>query len=122
MQAWLAKLSARHEPVVTALRTVVRSVAPDAHEMVYHGALGYGPSDVGFDRILHIAVFSTYINLGFCYGGYLQDPEGFLIGTGKRTRHVKIRSPQECANPTRAGLLEEAWADGLQRVARRHGK
>ncbi len=122
VQSWLAKLSAQHEPAVTALRMLVRSVAPDAHEIVYHDALGYGPSDAGFGRILYIAVFSTYINLGFFYGGYLQDSEGLLIGTGKRMRHIKIRSPQECANPTLTRLLEDAWADGLQHVARQHGK
>src|SRR5262249_56947096 len=43
VRAWLAKVPASQEPVVTALRTLVRTVVPDAHEIVYHDALGYGP-------------------------------------------------------------------------------
>jgi hypothetical protein len=121
VEAWLAKLSTQNEPVVTALRTLVRSVVPNAHEIVYHDALGYGPSDSGFDRILYVAAFGTHVNLGFFYGGLVQDTEGLLLGSGKRMRHIKIRSPQECTNPALSRLLDQAWAVGLQCVAQRHG-
>jgi len=56
------------------------------------------------------------VNLGFFYGGFVPDPEGLLIGSGKRMRHLKIRSVQETENPAIASLLVQAWADGLQRV------
>lgn len=82
VQAWLAKLPTQHQPVIAALRALVRSVAPDAHEIVSHDALGYGPSASGFDRILYVAVFATYVNLGFFYGGTLEDPERLLVGGG----------------------------------------
>ena len=122
VRAWLAKLPSQHEPVVTALRALVFSAAPDAHEIVYHDNLVYGPSDSGYDPILYIAVFRAHVNLGFFYGGFVQDPEGLLIGSGKRMRHVKIRSPQECARPAVTRLLERAWPVGVRCIAKRRGK
>lgn len=119
VQMWLDKLPAQQKPLVMALRTLIGAIAPDAHEVVYHDALRYGPTDAGFDQTLYIAAFSAHINLGFFYGGFVPDPEQLLIGAGKRMRHVKIRSPQECANPALAQLLEQAWRDGLHRAAQR---
>lgn len=42
-------------------------MAPEAHEIIYHDALGYGPTDSGFDRIFYITVFAAYVNLGFFF-------------------------------------------------------
>jgi hypothetical protein len=119
VQAWLEKLPAQHEPVVMALRTLIGAIAPDARETVYHGALCYSPADAGFDPSVYVAAFGAHVNLGFYYGGSLRDPEGLLLGTGKRMRHIKIRSLQECTKPALAHLLEQAWTDGLHRVAQR---
>ena len=120
LRTWLEKLPAQYEPVVMALRTLIGTTAPDAHEIVYHDTLCYSPTEADFDPIVFIAVFSAHINLGLFYGGFLHDPEGLLLGTGKRMRHVTIRSLQECANPALARLLEQAWMDGPHRVAQRH--
>jgi hypothetical protein len=122
VRAWLAQLPTQHEPVVAALGTLLDAVAPDAHEVFCHGAPGYGPSESCMDRIFYIAAFSSYVNLGFFYGGSLHDPEGLLVGSGKRMRHIKLRSPQECANPALRRLVEQAWVDGVQRVAERRGQ
>lgn len=120
VRAWLENLPTEKKPTVEALRRLIGSIAPEAHEIVYHDALGYGPTDSGFDRILYIMVFETYLNLGFFFGGFLLDPEGLLVGSGKRMRHIKIRSLQQCENPAISSLLAQAWADGLQRVEQLH--
>ena len=120
VRAWLENLPAEKKPTVEALRRLIGSVAPSAHEILYHDALGYGPTDSGFDRIFYITVFETYLNLGFFFGGFLPDPEGLLVGSGKRMRHIKIRSLHECENPAITSLLAQAWADGLQRVEQLH--
>lgn len=120
VRAWLENLPTKKKPTVEALRRLIGSIAPEAHEIIYHDALGYGPTDSGFDRILYIMVFETYLNLGFFFGGFLLDPEGLLVGSGKRMRHIKIRSLQQCENLAIASLLAQAWADGLQRVEQLH--
>lgn len=122
VRAWLAKVPSEHAPVVAAVRALVCSVAPDAHEFVYHDALNYGPSGTDFDPILYIAVFRAHVNLGFFYGGFTSDPDGLLTGSGKRMRHVRLTTPEDCANSALRRLLAEAWAVGLQRVAQRRGK
>src|SRR6266699_6111833 len=113
---WLNKLPADKKLVVNNLRQLIGSIAPEAHEIIYHDALGYGPTDSGFDRILYITVFEKHLNLGFFFGGFVPDPEGLLVGSGKRMRHLKLGSLQECENPAITNLLAQAWADGLQRV------
>ena len=120
VQAWLETFPVEKKPTINNLRRLISSVAPEAHESIYHGALGYGPTDAGFDRILYITVFETHINLGFFYGGFLPDPERLLIGSGKRMRHIKIRSLQESENPALTSLLAQAWDDGLRRVEQLH--
>jgi hypothetical protein len=50
----------------------------------------------------------------------LPDPEGLLVGSGKRMRHLTIRSVQESENPAITKLLAQAWADGLKRVEHLH--
>lgn len=120
VQVWLKNLLPEKKSLIEALRRLMGSVAPEAHEIIYHGALGYGPTDSGFDRIVYIAVFELHVNLGFFYGGFLPDPEGLLVGSGKRMRHVKLRSLQETENPAIASLLAQAWIDGLQRVEQLH--
>src|SRR5690349_5389114 len=120
VRAWLEKLSVEKKPTVMTLRRQIESVAPQAHEIIYHDALGYGPTDSGFDRILYVTVFEKHLNLGFFFGGFLPDPEGMLVGSGKRMRHLKLRSLQESETPAITRLLAQAWADGLKRVEQLH--
>jgi hypothetical protein len=120
VQVWLENLPTGKKPIIEALRRLIGSVAPEAHEIIYHDALGYGPTDSGFDRIVYITVFEKHVNVGFFFGGFLSDPEGLLVGSGKRMRHIKIRSLQETENPAITSLLAQAWSDGLQRVEQLH--
>jgi hypothetical protein len=120
VQVWLENLPTEKKPIIEALRRLIGSVAPEAHEIIYHDALGYGPTDSGFDRIVYITVFEKHVNVGFFFGGFLSDPEGLLVGSGKRMRHIKIRSLQETENPAITSLLAQAWSDGLQRVEQLH--
>jgi len=115
VRAWLENLPAEKQPIIEALRSLIASVAPEAHESISHDALWYGPPDSGYP-IFYITVFKAHANLGFFYGGFVPDPERLLVGRGKRMRHLKIRAVQEAENPAITRLLAQAWADGLQRV------
>lgn len=122
VRMWLANLLAQHEPVVAALHALAGSVAPAAHEMVYHGALGYGPSDSGYDRVLYVAVFASHVDLGFEYGASLNDPARLVAGSGARMRHVTIRLAEDCAHPALRPLVGQAWANGLRSAAQRRSR
>jgi hypothetical protein len=108
--------------ILEELRALVQAQLPDAHEVFYHGALGYGPTESYADRILYISAQKSDANLGFFYGAHLADPRHLLEGTGQRMRHVKIRTAPLPPH-TRSGLsqlVQEAWLDGVESVAQLH--
>jgi hypothetical protein len=119
---WLRRRPADDGEIIAALRGMICEVAADAHEIVYHDALGYGPTDSGFDRILYISVFKDHVNLGLFYGAGLHDPQALLAGSGKQMRHVKIRPGAPLPRAAIRQLLEEAWPAGLVRVQDRHAR
>jgi hypothetical protein len=119
VQDWLARLSPDGAVVVGTLRRLIAEAAPGAHEIVYHDALGYGPTVKGFDRVFYISAFKDHINLGFFYGAGLDDPDALLAGEGKQMRHIKIRSSESMPNAAIGQLLDAGWPAGLARVRER---
>lgn len=119
---WLERLDGRTAPIVAALRQLVDDDVAEVHELVYHGALGYGTSGSGFDRILYVAPQPTRVNLGFFFGGSLDDPEHLLQGTGKRMRHIKITSVEATRTRALRALVGQALADGPAQVAKLHDR
>lgn len=106
--------------ILDEIRRTVRDTLPDATEIFYHGALGYGPTASGFDRILYVMPQNGYANLGFFFGTDVPDPTGLLEGTGKRMRHVKIRSVLAAQNPALVPMVRAAWQRGGVGVAQSH--
>jgi hypothetical protein len=95
---------------------------PEAHEMIYHGAIGYSVTQSPFDRICYIAPQKNYVNLGFFFAAHLLDPQHLLVGEGKRMRHIKVRSIEDACNPALEQLLKEAWKDAPNSIATLHKK
>lgn len=85
------------------LRALVLEEMAPCFENIYDAysaaAIGYGSSDRLQDGVLHIAVYSKHVNLGFNHGATLADPKGILQGNGKRIRHVTIKTPEDLARP-----------------------
>ncbi len=106
--------------ILAELRRVVRDTLPNATEIFYHGALGYGATASGFDRILYVMPQNGYANLGFFFGTDVPDPSGLLEGTGKRMRHIKIRSVLAAQNPALVPMVRAAWKRGGVGVAQSH--
>jgi len=100
--------------IARTLRKIVFSDFPEAIETVRlgDGAATYGPGPKkGSESHVYIMPKETYINLGFFHATNLSDPEKLLEGTGKKMRHVKIRSLQESKNPALGALIAEALAE-----------
>ncbi len=95
-------------------RLLILSVMPGAIEQVDP------PSKIiayGFDRtyaglVCAIAPFTAHVNLMFSRGAALPDPAGLLDGSGKRARHVKLKTLADVDHPGVRALLETAvaWA------------
>lgn len=58
------------------------------------GVIGYGVHQYGYNGwgMLALAAHTNWVTLMFMKGVDLHDSEGLLEGTGKKMRHVKLRS------------------------------
>ncbi|MGZ3714051.1 MAG: DUF1801 domain-containing protein [Ktedonobacterales bacterium] len=106
--------------ILAEIRRMVCDSLPEATEILYHGALGYSLTVSAFDLILYVAPQNGYANLGFYHGVGVPDPLGLLEGSGKRMRHIKIKSVLAAQNPTLIPLVQEAWKHGIVAVAQLH--
>ena len=115
--AELATLLEPHTPAVrevfASARALARSVMPDATEQVDLPdrllAFGFGPPGGVRARGLAVALIphSAHVNVQLADGADLPDPAGIVEGTGKRIRHVKLRSLDDVTRPALRALLEE---------------
>ena len=100
------------QKLALGLRALVLEEMAPCHENIYDAysavAIGYGPSDRVSEGIFHIAVYAKGVNLGFNDGATMDDPLGILDGTGKRIRHIKIRTPDDLARPEIRDYLRRA--------------
>ena len=110
VEEYLSNLPPDLQAITQELCTVARQNMPNAHEFIYHDAVGYSVSKSPFDRICYIAPQKGYVNFGFFFGADLPDPEHLMVGEGKRLRHVKIRS------------VEDAKIRLSKNSSQRHGK
>jgi hypothetical protein len=92
--------------IALKLRQLVLAALPEATEQVDRPArmLAYGRDATYQGLVCVIMPQKGYVNLGFARGASLPDPDGLLEGTGKRARHVKVRS------------LAQAEAAGIRRL------
>jgi hypothetical protein len=103
-QTWDAVL-AEHDPaVVEAARAVERLVVESLPGAVTqfdpgNGLLAIGTSLKMRDLLFAIIPHAAYVNLQLADGVDLPNPEGLIEGTGKRIRHVKVRSAEAAASP-----------------------
>ena len=89
------------------VRALIASVTPDADEYLKRGwkVIWYGFGPKMPDQFAVVMPTRNHVGLGFAYGSDLPDPKRKLEGTGKRMRHVKLRTAAEAADPAIAALL-----------------
>ena len=89
------------------VRALIASVTPDADEYLKAGwkVIWYGFGPKMPDQFAVVMPTRNHVGLGFAYGRDLPDPKGKLEGTGKRMRHVKLRSVADASDPAIAALL-----------------
>ena len=106
----LEKQPAEVRELIQQLRAFIREVMPQVSEKVHMGwgTILYGAGGNMRDLIVALAPHRAYVNLEFGDGVELPDPARRLQGTGKRLRHVKIRSIGDVRHPDVRRLLEAA--------------
>jgi hypothetical protein len=67
---------------------VMRNCGDDVRELLHDGHPAACVADAAF---AYVNAFKAHVNVGFFRGAELSDPNGLLDGTGKCTRHVKLR-------------------------------
>jgi hypothetical protein len=98
--------------LIRQVREFVLEAYPTALEQVDMPSriIAYGKDRTYRDMVCAIAPQRKYVNLMFARGTELTDAEKILEGTGKRARHVKIRSDADINRPAVRDLLREAVA------------
>ena len=121
LEADVDRLLAEHTPEIQAieraLRATVRAAFPDAVEQVDFGnkLIAFGRSMKMRGLLFAIIAHKSHVNLQLADGADLADPERLIEGTGKRIRHVKIRSVEAASAPAVIAIIE------AQRAARPGG-
>lgn len=85
-----------------ALRAAVKAAMPDVVEQVDfgNGLLAFGRSVAMRDLLFAIIPHKSHVNLQLADGADLPNPDGSIEGTGKRIRHVKVRSVEAASSPS----------------------
>jgi hypothetical protein len=112
LEADVDRLLAEHpeniKAIEQALRRVIRAELPDADERVDFGnkLIAFGFSMRMRDLLFAIIAHKEHVNLQLADGAVLSDPIGLVEGTGKRIRHVKIRSVEAAESAPVRALIE----------------
>src|SRR3954469_10909830 len=98
LEADVDRLLSEHSPelqaIERALRATIRREVPDAVEQVDFGnkLIAFGRSMKMRGLLFAIIAHASWVNLQLADGVDLPDPNGIIEGSGKRIRHIKVRS------------------------------
>ena len=92
----------------------MRDVGDDVLEQVHDGYPTASVADVPF---AYVNVFTAHLNVGFFTGAFLDDPQGLLLGTGKRMRHVKVSPVKRVNHDALIALIACAYVDIKRQIA-----
>jgi hypothetical protein len=104
LEADVDKLLGEHSPelqaIERALRATIRREFPDAVEQVDFGnkLIAFGRSMKMRGLLFAIIAHTTWVNLQLADGAELPDPDGVIEGTGKRIRHITVRSVEAASS------------------------
>lgn len=101
---FVEKLGDWRGEVVSELRSLIKSAAPEATESIKWGQPVYeaaGP-------FAYINAFKRHVNFGFWRGAELLDPKGMFKGTGSRMRHIELKSLADLDRPILEAMVRTA--------------
>jgi len=91
------------------LRQLIIDIFPEVIEVPWPkqriAGYGVGPKKMS-EHFCYIGIQNNRVNLGFFYGADLSGQEGLLEGTGKKLRHVKVKSMEQAEHASVRELIE----------------
>lgn len=111
---FLAPYPASTQELARGLRQKLVALLPPCIEIIWDATNTVGPS-YGFteknaDHFIHLPAYTKYVNIGFTLGAFLNDPEGRLVGSGARIRHIKLTRTEDLDDPYLHDLVRQAVA------------
>ncbi len=93
------------QQTIARLVGMVRAAVPAHDEVVVHG----GPQFcIRGEPFCYVVGYARHVNLGFCEGTSLDDPDGLLKGRGKQMRHVKLSPSRDFPGEKLARLVSQS--------------
>jgi hypothetical protein len=111
-ETWDGILADHRPDVVQAARAIQTVIVEELPEVVVRfdrgdGLLAFGTSGGMRDLLFALIPHASWLNLQLADGATLPDPDGLVEGTGKRIRHVKLRSAEAAMQPAVRTLVRE---------------
>ena len=106
----LASHSADIQAAARELEAVIRAALPEivVHYDPGNGLLAFGRSMAMRDLLFAIIPHAGWVNLQLADGALLSNPDGLIEGTGKKIRHIKVRTREAATSaPVRAAILAQ---------------
>lgn len=106
-EAFLAHFNPDIQALALEARALILDTIPGIQEIVDppSGIVAYGFSRKYAGLVCAIAPYPRHLNLMLSQGAILPDPDGLLVGTGKRARHIKIQTAGDLQQPGVRALL-----------------
>jgi hypothetical protein len=97
----LATRSAEVQGATRALEALIREELPDVVVEFDpgNGLLAFGRSMKMRDLLFALIPHAGWVNLQLADGALLPNPDGRIEGTGKRIRHIKVRTAEAASDP-----------------------
>jgi len=101
---YVANLSPERREVANALRSLIRQTFPDVMESI--DSWGGPTFSRGGKELAWMGNYASHTNLGLFVGDQIKSP--LIEGTGKRMRHIKVRTVNDIDPPVFEQILRQA--------------
>jgi hypothetical protein len=116
LEADVDRLLGEHTPELQAIERALRAAIEGEFPAVVV-QVDFGNKLIAFGRTMRmrgllfaIIAHQSWVNLQLADGALLADPDGLIEGTGKRIRHVKIRSVEAASSPPVVAVIRAQLA------------
>jgi hypothetical protein len=92
--------------MVEAVRTLMKKTGSPLSEEVKYGGILFSEAT----PFAGVFAYREHVSVEFGHGAKIKDVDGFLEGSGKGRRHIKLKSLQDVSTKKLASYIPLAWA------------